>query len=218
MSLGPIETNAHIIYQDGKALIIDAPLNSFNTINGFLVEQKLEPQALLLTHGHWDHIGDAQILREVLQVKVWASQQDRLLFENPEIMRSFAGQNIPLRPVTIDCLLNVDFFQKNTQSAICSVNWGDSVLELIVYAMPGHSPGGIAFYFPPAGCVMAGDQLFYGSVGNSDLPGGNFELLSASIRKLLYCLPPETIVFPGHGEHTTIHHEMDNNPFVRCSK
>ena len=216
LPLGPIDTNSHILYQNGKAWIIDAPLDSLEAIRKVLRQEQLEPQALLLTHGHYDHMGSAATLRQAFQLPTWASLQDQLLFQNPHIMSAFimsafAG-NFALQPVVIDHPLDLDFENKRSVTF-----WLNSWLEVAAYAMPGHTAGGIAFYFPQANCVMTGDQLFRGSVGRSDLPGGNFARLSASIRKSLYSLPKETIVFPGHGEPTTIGHEMQHNPFVPMS-
>ncbi|WGK70061.1 MBL fold metallo-hydrolase [Candidatus Haliotispira prima] len=218
MPLGPIHTNSHIIYRkypvgtyEGKALIVDAPFNSLTAIGDFLSTERLEAQCLLLTHGHWDHMGGASLLRQKQNLKVWASTEDSLFFENPQIMSAFAG-NLELRPVTVDVPLDLKFPGARKQQSLRWDSWPE--LEAEAFAMPGHTPGGIAFHFPQAGCVMTGDQLFQGSVGRSDFPGGDFSLLSASIQDSLYSLAPETVVFSGHGEPTTIGREMQHNPFV----
>ncbi|MEM9424149.1 MAG: MBL fold metallo-hydrolase [Spirochaetota bacterium] len=207
MPLGPIDTNCHILYQGSQALIIDAPLDSLSAIRNFLEERKLDPLALLLTHGHWDHMGGAAVLAQTLGLPVWANRNDLLMFESPQIMRAYAG-DWELKPVNIDYFL--DFADSN--APFIPITIGEFQAE--AYAMPGHTPGGVAYYFPQADCVMTGDQLFRDSVGRSDFPGGNFELLAASIRKSLYQLPGETVVFPGHRNTTTIRREMECNPFV----
>ena len=216
MSLGPIDTNAHILFALGKALIVDAPIDSLPTISGFLAAQRLEPQALLLTHGHWDHMGGAADLGKHYRLEVWGSVHDGLLFAKPQIMRAFAGDR-ELQPVAINHPLHAQFgsSSENMSQPVVLEGWND--LEIQALAMPGHTPGGTAYYFCGAGCVMSGDQLFAGAVGRSDLPGGDFSLLCASIRRSLYSLPAQTVVFPGHGPPTTISQEMQHNPFVRTS-
>ena len=211
MALGPINTNIHILYNNGVALIIDAPLDSLEFVQHFLKQQQLEPLALLLTHGHWDHMAGAAAMKQALQIETWGSRNDSLLFQSPDIMSAFAG-SLSFEPVGIDHFLDIEFDAKLENQL--SLQHSIGIMEFEVYAMPGHTAGGVAFYFPKAACVMAGDQLFRGSVGRSDFPGGDFELLAASIRQSLYCLPRKTIVFTGHGEQTTIDYEIRYNPFV----
>ena len=214
MALGPIDTNAHILFARGRALIVDAPLDSLSAITGFLTSENLEPQALLLTHGHWDHMGGAAALRRHYGLEVWGSVHDGLLFAKPQIMSAFAG-NRALQPVAIEHPLRAQFGPSNEPVSEPVVLEGWDTIEAL--SMPGHTPGGIAYYFRGAGCVMSGDQLFAGAVGRSDLPGGDFSLLCASIRRSLYSLHTQTVVFPGHGPPTTIGREMQHNPFVRAS-
>ncbi len=211
MPLGPIQTNTHILYQNNNALVIDAPPGSLASISGFLRSEKLELHALLLTHGHWDHIGDATALSRKYQRPVYGSRLDQQLFRNPQLMSAFAG-DFDLVPIDLDVELALDFRQGPRQSVLKISSWPELAIEAL--AMPGHTPGGIAFYFPQAACAMTGDQLFRESVGRSDFPGGDFALLSASIRSSLYQLPGQTMVLPGHGAATSIGYEMQHNPFV----
>ncbi len=221
LALGPIQTNSHILYQKadkqekGQAIIIDAPINSLESIRNVLIQEELDPKALLLTHGHWDHMGGAAALQATLNLPVWGSPADQLLFENPHIMSAFAG-DFDLQAISLDeCLdIHFDICADQAQNLDFTLpEWPE--LKITAMPMPGHTPGGLAYYFPQPTCVMTGDQLFQGSVGRSDFPGGNFEMLSASIRQLLYRLAPTTQVFPGHGAPTTIGQEMQHNPFVR---
>jgi glyoxylase-like metal-dependent hydrolase (beta-lactamase superfamily II) len=187
--------------EKGEAVLIDAPHDVWAKVEPLLAESKCKLVALLLTHGHWDHTGDAAKIQRT-GVPVFAHEADRVLIETPEVMSVFLQPGITLEPAKIDHLV--------TQG---------QVLELMgckieVRHVPGHCPGNVLFYFSGEKVAFVGDALFNGSIGRFDLPGGDFPTLEKSIRTQIYTLPEETIVCPGHGGNTKVGHEMKSNPFV----
>lgn len=202
---GPIQTNAYLLTapERGEAVLIDAPGDVWAEVEPILAEQKCKLTELWLTHGHWDHMqGGAEVVRAT-GAKVLANIEDRVLIETPEIMERFMGENMGLEPVHVDRWIG----QGEKLSALG--------LEVEVRHVPGHCPGNVMFYFAAAGAAFVGDALFNGSVGRSDLPGGEFAVLKKSILEQIYTLPEKTVVFPGHGPKTTVAHERASNPFVR---
>lgn len=202
---GPIQTNAYLLTapERGEAVLIDAPGEVWAEVEPILAEQKCKLTELWLTHGHWDHMqGGAEVVR-ASGAKVLANIEDRVLIETPEIMERFMGENMGLEPVHVDRWIG----QSEKLSALG--------LEVEVRHVPGHCPGNVMFYFAAAGAAFVGDALFNGSVGRSDLPGGDFAVLKKSILEQIYTLPEKTVVFPGHGPKTTVAHERASNPFVR---
>ena len=204
--LPPIGTNAYLIRRDGseKAVVVDAPLNAFATVERILVREGLRLEALLLTHGHWDHMLDGHRFN-AFGTTVYGNEGDRALFETPDVMRTFSIPGLAMHAVTIDRWLED----------------GDELTLLgtrvQVRAVPGHAPGSLLFYFPAEGVAFSGDAIFRGSIGRYDLPFGNFPTLERSIRERIYTLPEETVLYPGHGPTTTVGEEMRSNPFVRAN-
>jgi hydroxyacylglutathione hydrolase len=157
---------------------------------------------LWLTHGHWDHMqGGAEVVR-TSGAKVRAHLDDRILIETPEVMDRFMGESLNLEAVHVDHW----------------VKQGDSLAALGTTAevrhVPGHCPGNILFHFAKHNAAFVGDALFNGSIGRTDLPGGDFEQLARAIREQIYTLPGDTTVFPGHGPKTTVAAERAGNPYV----
>jgi glyoxylase-like metal-dependent hydrolase (beta-lactamase superfamily II) len=202
---GLIQTNAYLLCapERGEALLIDAPGDVWADVGPLLEERKCRLAELWITHGHWDHTqGGAEVVRRI-GAKVRAHMADRPLIETPEIMERFMGQRLNLEGMRVDHW----------------VGEGD-VLEALglqaeVRHVPGHCPGNVIFHFSTQGVVFVGDALFRGSIGRTDLPGGDHELLLRSIRERIYTLPPATRVLPGHGPATTVAEERANNPYVR---
>ena len=153
--------------------------------------------AILITHGHWDHLAGVAELAEATEAPVHMAEEERALLEQ---INDFAPSQIQLRPYTPDVLLQ-----------------GDETLELACITfttlrVPGHSPAHLAYYAD--GCLFSGDVLFAGSVGRTDLPGASWDTLVESIRMLSERYPPETVVYPGHGPETTLGAELARNPFL----
>ncbi len=169
----------------------------------FLQQHQLTPVAVVLTHGHADHIvGLAALRQHYPGIKVYLHKSDADLLDNPETNLSLlAGVSFTIGPA--DVLLED----------------GDTVAEaglsLKVLHTPGHTPGGICLYSEPDGVVFVGDTLFADSVGRTDFPGGDMDQLVEGIRRQLFTLPDATAVYPGHGMRTTIGREKRTNPFLQ---
>jgi len=203
---GPIQTNAYLLTSRpaGEAVLIDAPDGVWPLVDAVLRDEGCKLTGLWLTHGHWDHTqGAAEVVRRT-GAEVCAHRADRPLIETPEVMKAFLMPGIAVEPVRVDRWLE----DGDTLDAL-----GE---EVRVRHVPGHCPGSLMFYFPEAGAAFAGDALFRGGVGRTDLPGGVFGELEHSIRSRIYALPDATAVFPGHGEATTVGDEKEANPYVRA--
>lgn len=202
---GPIQTNAYLLTapERGEAVLIDAPEGVWGLVEPLLGSQKCRLGQLWLTHGHWDHTqGAAEVVRSS-GARTSAHRADRPLYENPELMRGLMFPGAVIEPVAVDRWLE----DGERIEAL-----GQPVL---VRHVPGHCPGSLMFYFAMAGAAFAGDALFRGSVGRTDIPGGDFSVLESSIRTRIYALPPQTTVYPGHGGPTTVGDERASNPHVR---
>jgi hydroxyacylglutathione hydrolase len=201
---GPIQTNAYLLTEPtrGEAVLIDAPGGVWAEVEPILRKEKCRLVELWLTHGHWDHMqGGAEVVRAT-GARVRAHAADRPLIETPEVMKRFMMPGQELEPVKVDAWLQPG----ETLTALG--------LTFEVRHVPGHCPGNVLFYVQSDRVAFVGDALFAGSVGRTDLPGGDFATLENSIRSQIYTLPDETKVFPGHGPDTTVGEEKRDNPFV----
>lgn len=203
--LPPIGTNCWLITADGDpgAVVVDAPLNAWATVEKLVVTAGLRVEALLMTHGHWDHTLDAHRFSDA-GIPVYAHAGDRLLYDEPSTMASFAIPGLSMQSVPVD-----HWIKGGRELTLL----GESVE---VREVPGHSQGSVLYYFKNAGFAASGDVVFRGSVGRTDFPGCSFQELESSILKQVYSLPPETILLPGHGPKTVVAEEMRDNPFVRA--
>lgn len=200
-TLGPVETNAFVLRTDQGSLLIDAPEGSFPWVKRLLGDDGL-PDALLLTHGHWDHTDDL-IHFSNADVPLYGHLGDRDLFERPEVMAPYAMPGKSFRGVSIG-----QWVKDGDELHLI----GESIRVLHV---PGHAPGNVTFYFPDHRIAFVGDVIFRQSVGRYDLPGGDLDTLERSIREKIYHLPDDTTLYPGHGPATTVAFEKQNNPFVQ---
>ncbi len=201
---GPIQTNAYLLTLParGEAVLIDAPGDIWADVQPILEREKCRLTALWLTHGHWDHTqGGAEVILQT-RARVCAHRADQALIETPEIMERFMGERMNLQPIHVD-----QWIEDGTQLEALGA-------AVEVRHVPGHCPGNVLFYFPALKAAFVGDALFNGSIGRTDLPGGDFDELERSIREKIYTLPPETTILPGHGPKTTVVHERAHNPHV----
>ena len=195
ITVGTFEVNCTILSWGDKAWIVD-PGSEAAKIADLLAKANLTPEAILLTHAHFDHIGAIPALQERWPgLPVYVHPEDDMVLTHP--LNSFPPDYPPIdRPKDIKSTLTLD-----------GVN-GVTVIET-----PGHTPGGVCYYFAEDKLLLSGDTLFCGSIGRTDLPGGDFATLKASLRRLTV-LPDDTTVIPGHGVFTTIGYEKDSNPFL----
>ena len=169
---------------------------------GFLDAQGLRPEKILLTHGHFDHFFAVSALRERYGCPVLMHPADAPLLRQMHSWAASIGQPGP----------DVDFPFSALHDGERIPVGGSGRLEVI--ATPGHSPGSVCFYDAAEGVLLSGDTLFNGTIGRSDLPGGDYDALIRSVTERLMGLPGETTVLPGHGSPTTIGHEAGSNPFL----
>ena len=199
--LGPVATNCYLIINlDNNESIIVDPADSPESIYDMVVRSASKPQAILLTHGHFDHIGAANEVREHYGIKIYASCDEEKLLASPARNLSNAyGMSLK---VTADVLHND----------------GDILelagLKIKAIHTPGHTKGSCCYYIEEEDVLFSGDTVFYGSVGRTDFPGGSTADIVRSLHKLVDSLPEETEVFPGHDASTTIGYEKRYNPFV----
>lgn len=203
MVVGPVSTNCYFLINEElrEAVIVD-PGEGVKKIQGYLAENELKPVAILLTHGHFDHMMAAEELRTAYGIKVYATAKEKELLNSSAL-------NLAKGFLRTDYTMDADIYCKDGDEfylAGCSIK----VLET-----PGHTPGGCCYYIPSQNMMFSGDTLFYGSIGRTDFPGGSFKELSKSIKEKLYVLPAETICYSGHGEATRIGFEKEHNPYVR---
>lgn len=203
-----LEENCYVVSDEtGEAVIIDCGCFSkeeFQPIADYIKSEGLKPVHLLCTHFHFDHVMGLRYPAESYELQPEGCKQDEYLYNSvPSQLKTFFGiSNSEFRQIPLGRELNHDDI----------INFGNHVMKVI--HTPGHSLGGLCFYCEEESILWSGDTLFYGSVGRTDLPGGNHIQLIDSICNRLLNLPAQTIVYPGHGPHTTIAHEAQYNPYL----
>ena len=197
--LGPLQTNCYVVRRErgaAEAIVVD-PGGDVSELRLALARMGAEVAAILLTHGHWDHVLGVADLAEASAAPVYLGEAELPELESggPELM-GFP----PIRRFSPDHLLG-----GGEKLALAG-------LEVEVVLVPGHRPGHMAFAID--GCLFSGDVLFRGSVGRADLPGGDWPTLMATLELLVQRFPPETVVYSGHGPETTLAAELRSNPFL----
>jgi glyoxylase-like metal-dependent hydrolase (beta-lactamase superfamily II) len=183
-----------------EAMVID-PGDDIDQITAILDRHQLTVKSIVITHAHIDHIGGAQKLRALTGAPVYMNENDSFLADDLEMQAGWLGIETPQNPGIDTPAREGDVLRAGA-------------IEAQVIHTPGHTPGSISLFIPAENKLIAGDTLFKGSVGRTDLPGGDFRTIMMSIREKLYTLPETTIVIPGHGEPTDIATEKRSNPFV----
>jgi len=200
----PIEVNTYILVDESRdCAIIDCGCydrQESDRLDDLIKNKKIKPVLLLNTHCHLDHIFGNRFVLERYNLKPFANEYD-------EMNRKDAVQHAMLFGLSMDNPPEPAGFLTDNQK----ITFGST--ELLALHVPGHTSGSLAFYSKENDCVFTGDALFAGSIGRTDLPGGDYDTLIKSITNKLFVLPPETVVYPGHGNETTIEKEMKSNPF-----
>jgi glyoxylase-like metal-dependent hydrolase (beta-lactamase superfamily II) len=200
----PIEVNTYILEDEsGNCAIIDCGCydrKESDRLADFIKNKNINPVLLLNTHCHLDHIFGNKFILERYNLRAFSN-------ENDEMNRNDAVQHAMLFGLTMEIPPEPAGFLTDNQI----ITFGTT--ELVTLHVPGHSPGGLGFYSEKDNCVFTGDALFAGSIGRTDLPGGDYDTLINSIMTKLFVLPPSTVVYPGHGNETTIGKEIYSNPF-----
>ncbi len=199
LQAGVYAANCYIIHtEDGDGLVVD-PAGDVDEIVKYLEDSSVKVGAIVLTHGHGDHIGGVLELKELLDVPVMVHSDDEDMVKNSALNLS---TSMPMGEVNFkpDILLNDGD----------EIPLGDRAVKVI--HTPGHTKGGVCILVD--GILITGDTLFQGSIGRTDLYGGDFDTLMISIVEKLMILPDDTVVYPGHGGPSTIGVERRNNPFI----
>lgn len=199
-SVGQIGTNCYVTYQESnkKAVIVD-PGDDGGYILNMCRELSLVPEAILLTHGHFDHILAVKDIKEAFpQVKIFAGKLEKELLADPNLnMSSSFGKAYTV---------NADEYVEDG----ASLSIGG--ITFLVLFTPGHTSGSVCYFIPSENVLISGDTLFLESLGRTDFPTGNQSMILKSITERLFTLPEDTLVYPGHGDKTTIGHEKAYNP------
>ncbi|MDE6813576.1 MAG: MBL fold metallo-hydrolase [Duncaniella sp.] len=200
--------NTYVVWdpESSEAAIIDPGMiddQERRALDGFIESRKLKVTQLINTHSHLDHIFGNTYIKEKYGLEIKANPADAFLAETLPEQASRFGMRMSLRPQDID----VELHDGDT------IFLGKERMEVL--GVPGHSPGGIALYCPESNFVITGDTLFPGSMGRTDLPGGDYATLADAIRRKLLTLPESTVVLSGHGVETTIGNEKKSNPFLK---
>jgi glyoxylase-like metal-dependent hydrolase (beta-lactamase superfamily II) len=201
--VGPLHCNCTILGDEitHEAVVVD-PGDNIPEILSRLQKHSLTLRQIIITHAHIDHVGGAAMLRRATGAPVFLNQKDLGLLGMMEIQARWLGVPTP-EVIPPDA------------SADDHLSVGLATLPAEVLHTPGHTPGSICLYFPEQHLLLAGDTLFAGSIGRTDLPGGDGRQILRSLRERLLVLPDATRVLPGHGPETTIGEEKQSNPFLQ---
>jgi len=202
----PITVNTYILAdKSGKCAVIDCGCydeDEFAELSGLLNEKDLDPVLLLNTHCHLDHIFGNGMFLDKYKIRACCHAEEEVNRKNARLHAGYFGLTMEEPPEPAGFINDGE-----------SVSFGSETLKAI--HIPGHAPGSLAFYSESNNVVFTGDILFAGSIGRSDLPGGDPRVLIEGIKRKLLVLPPETVVYPGHGDSTTIETELKHNPYFR---
>ncbi len=202
LPVGPLACNCSVIgdEESREALVID-PGDEVEAVLAIVRRHRLTVKQIIITHAHIDHVGGAMKLKRATGAPILLNQNDYVLLQMLEEQAAWVGM-APPGPVTVDASLD----------DAATVRAGK--LAASVMHTPGHTQGSVCLYFEPEKKLLAGDTLFAGSIGRTDLPGGSYGKILSSLHERVLALPDETLVVPGHGPLTTIGRERATNPFL----
>ena len=200
--VGPLQCNCSIIgdEQTSEAMVID-PGDDIDQVLAIVQRHGLTVKQIVITHAHIDHIGGAAKLKRITGAPVLLNSNDQMLLKMLDVQASWIGMRPPEETAIDGSITTGDKLQA-----------GSAVADVL--HTPGHTEGSVCLYFAAEQKLLAGDTLFAGSIGRTDLPGGSFKKIMESLKGPVLSLPDETIVIPGHGPLTTIGEERESNPFL----
>ncbi|WP_319471267.1 MBL fold metallo-hydrolase [uncultured Pseudodesulfovibrio sp.] len=196
--LGPLQTNCYVLAGDTEAVVVD-PGGAPDAVLNYLKSNGLTLTHILNTHLHFDHTYGNKALAEATGAPILCSEEDAGLLETELGQGGMFG------------LPPVDAF---TPEFIAPGETTYAGFKCSIFHTPGHSTGSLTFYFPEANAAFVGDLIFYRSIGRTDFPGGDLNVLKQSVKDHIFTLPKETQLFSGHGQMTTVGDEMTHNPFL----
>lgn len=203
LPVGPLQCNCSILgdEQTGEAMVID-PGDQIDDILGILRQEKLTLKQIVVTHAHIDHVGGAMKLKAATGAPILMNQNDYALLNMLDMQAAWVGMRPP-GVVRID--------EPIGEGRVVKIG---NITGNVIHT-PGHTEGSICLYFPKEKKLIAGDTLFAGSIGRTDLPGGSFDKIIRSLHTRVLALPDDTLVIPGHGPQTTVGDERETNPFLQ---
>jgi hydroxyacylglutathione hydrolase len=203
LPVGPLQCNCSILGDEtsGEAIVVD-PGDDIPRIMAILARHKLTVKQILITHAHIDHIAGAARLKQLTGAPILYNQRDLPLVKMMDVQAGWLGMPTPEVHAPDDTL------DEGRIIAVAGISGN-------ILHTPGHTQGSVCLHLPTESLLLAGDTLFAGSVGRTDLPGGDGPMLIRSIHEKLLPLPDETVVIPGHGPRTTIGDEREMNPFLQ---
>lgn len=201
--VGPLQCNCSIIGDETthEAMVID-PGDDIEDILGIINQHNLKVKQIVITHAHIDHVGGAMKLRTQTGAPILLNQNDYALLKMLDVQAAWLGMRPP-GEVEIE------------QDLKEGTNVGAGSISANVLHTPGHTEGSVCLYFPAEKMLIAGDTLFAGSIGRTDLPGGSYQKIMRSLHDRVLALPDDTVVIPGHGPNSTIGDEREGNPFLK---
>lgn len=200
--LGPVQTTCYVVSSQGRAVIVDPAANATKIIQ-YLGTKKLIPEAILLTHGHFDHIGAVNELAAKYSLPIYAHKSEKEYFDQPEVNLS----TMMYQPFVLSEDLDYHWLADGATLTCLDT-------QVKIFHVPGHTSGSLCYYFVKDRMVFTGDTLFKQSIGRTDFIYGNHQQLVTGIKQKLLTLPDDTLVYPGHGDCTTVADEKRNNPFL----
>jgi len=203
LPVGPLQCNCSIIGDETtrEAMVID-PGDDIGEVLALLQKHNLQVKQIVITHAHIDHVGGAMKLRLATGAPILINENDYALLKMLDVQAAWLGMQNPGKVEIANSLAESDKVQAG------------ALIANVIHT-PGHTEGSICLYFPKEQKLIAGDTLFAGSIGRTDLPGGSFDKIIRSLHGKLLVLPDETVVVPGHGPLTSIGEERQSNPFLK---
>lgn len=203
LPVGPLQCNCSVIGDEAthEGIVID-PGDDIADVLALIRKHQLEIKQIIITHAHIDHVGGAMKLRAATGAPILLNQNDYALLRMLDVQAAWVGMAPPGKVEIDQSIGPTDTVKAGSLTA--------NILHT-----PGHTEGSVCLYFPAEKKLVAGDTLFAGSIGRTDLPGGSFEKIINSLHEKVLALPDETVVIPGHGRLTTIGEERESNPFLK---